>query len=59
MEPGAVLCRCVCDLVEGIERAGVFLSRLRTDDGWTVACTLRVALCGQLDPPLVIRGDNL
>jgi len=37
VEPRAVLCCGVCDLVEGIERAGVDLSRLRTDDRRPVA----------------------
>jgi hypothetical protein len=59
MEPGAVLCRCVRDLVERIERAGVHLSRLRTDDRRIVAFTQRVAQGRQVHPPLVIRVDNL
>jgi len=59
VEPSAVLCRYVRDLVERIERAGVDLSRLRTHDRRTVASTQRVAQRGRLHASLVIRGDNL
>jgi hypothetical protein len=58
MQPGAALARQRRDLGEGVERAGVYVSRLRTDNARSSAVLQRMRKGIRLYSSLPVRIDT-